>query len=175
MIAARRLRGDAGTSLLELVVAIGVFLMLLVGVLSTLDSGTKAERHSQSKQDTIQDLRLAVARMTKDVRQAVAIQPTSTRGKLVFRTIVAGDEKNITYQVTAENDLYRLVEGVPPGIPLVSDVSNGTTIFCYDPPTCAMSNPVPPFTRIRISLAGLPEVGSQVPILFATDVELRNL
>jgi type II secretory pathway pseudopilin PulG len=162
-------------SIIELLIAITLFMVLLMSVLATLDSGTRTERASQAKQDTIHDLRTAVARMAKDVRQAVAIQSTSSKGRLAFRTIVGGDEKDVIYEVDANKDLYRLVDGVPPGVPLASGVTNASTLFCYDPPTCAMASPVPPFTRVRISLTGLPEVGSQAPITFATDVELRNL
>ncbi len=170
-----RLRRDDGASIVEVILAFSMFSLLLMGVLSTLDSGTRTERASQAKQDTVHDLRTAVGRMTKDIRQAVSIQPTSNRGKLIFRTIIAGEEKNMTYEVDAAGDLHRLINNVSPGVPLATHVTNGTSVFCYDPPTCVLSAPTPPFTRVRITLTGVSEVGTKSPITFATDVELRNL
>ncbi len=168
----RRLRDDRGVGIIELVVASAIFIILLLPVLSLLDSGTKTERANQARHVALVDLRTAMTRITKDVRQALSLDPSSTRTKLDMETIVAGIEHRIVFELTA-GTLTRALDGGAPA-PLARKVSS-TQIFCYDPPDCTLTAPPEDPSAVRVDIALEPEVFSGGPITLATDVDLRNI
>lgn len=168
----RKLRDEDGVGVIELLVATVIFIILLLPVLSLLDSGTKTERANQARHDALVDLREAMTRITKDVRQALSIDPASDRTKLDMETIVAGVEHRVVYQLTG-GTVTRAVDGGG-AAPLAEKVTS-TQIFCYDPPDCLLTAPPEAPSAIRVDIALEPEVFSGGPINLATDVELRNI
>lgn len=171
----RRASRDDGLTVVEMSIALAMTMLIVFSVLSALDFGTRSERGQQARSEALTGLRTAMQRMTKDVRQAVSISPASTRDRLVLRTIIAGTETDMTYEVNGENELLRIVEGIPPGIPLATNVAP-TGLFCFDAPSCSLNSPeMSTLTRIRITLINSPSVGDGPPVTLATDVELRNI
>ncbi len=158
--------------MIELLVASVIFIILLLPVLSLLDSGTKNERANQARHEALLDLRSAMTRITKDVRQALSIDPASDRTRLDMETIVLGVEHRVVYQLTA-GTVTRAVDGGS-AAPLAEKVTS-TQIFCYDPPDCVLSGPPEDPSAVRVDIALEPEVFSGGPINLATDVELRNI
>jgi Tfp pilus assembly protein PilV len=168
----RRLRREEGVSVIELMVASVIFIILLLPILSLLDSGTRTERASQVRHDALVDLRGAMTRVTKDVRQALSIAPSSSKTMLDMNTIVGGVDRRIVYQLSA-GTLTRSVGGGTPA-PLATKVTSAE-IFCYDPPDCALATVPDDPSAVRVTIALEPVVFSGGPITLATDVELRNL
>jgi Tfp pilus assembly protein PilV len=167
-----RLKGEEGVGIIELMVASVLFIILLLPVLSLLDSGTKTERANQARHEAVLDLREAMTRITKDVRQALSIDPASDRTKLDMETIVAGVEHRVVYQLTA-GTVTRAVDGGSAAT--LAEKVTSAQIFCYDPPDCLLSAPPEDPSAVRVDIALEPEVFSGGPINLATDVELRNL
>ena len=158
--------------MIELLVATVIFIILLLPVLSLLDSGTKTERANQARHEALLDLRSVMTRITKDVRQALSIDPASARTMLDMETIVLGVEHRVVYQLTA-GSVTRAVDGG--SAILLAEKVTSAQIFCYDPPDCALTAPPEDPTAVRVDIALEPEVFSGGPINLATDVELRNI
>ena len=167
-----RLQEDEGVGIIELMVASAIFIILLLPVMSLLDSGTKTERANQVRHEALLDLREAMTRITKDVRQALSIDPASDRTRLDMRTIVAGVERRVVYRLTGAT-VTRAVDGG--GAALLAEKVTSTQIFCFDPPDCVLTAPPEDPSAVRVDIALEPEVFSRGPINLATDVELRNI
>ncbi|MEX0873746.1 MAG: prepilin-type N-terminal cleavage/methylation domain-containing protein [Actinomycetota bacterium] len=167
-----RLRREEGVTVIELMVATAIFMILLLPVLSLLDSGTRTERANQVRHDALVDLRGAMTRITKDVRQALSIDPASSKTKLDMTTIVGGVDRRVIYQLSG-GTLTRSIDGGTPG-PLAERVTS-TEVFCYDPPDCTLTAPPADPSSVRVAIALEPVVFSGGPLTLATDVELRNI
>lgn len=167
----RRLRNEEGASLVEVVVALAVFLVLLVAVLQVLDSGTRAERGQQARHDSLLELRGAMGRISKDLRQATAISSSSTTGRIEMQTLIAGVAHQVVFDVVV-GEVRRTIDGGSP-VPMADGVTTPTP-FCFDPPDCVATAPAAP-TIVRVTMEAEPEVFSSGPITLATDVKLRNL
>ena len=168
-----------------------MFFLILAAVLTSLDSGTRTERGQQARRDALVELREAMGRLTKDLRQAEWIDPdASTHEKLVMETLVSGERVAVTYRLhPLGSDIYELrrQEALTPEETIVTNMVVGTTAnpdppFCYSfdsagtPPKC-IDNGSPPaaLTAIRVTMAKDPEFNPGEPITLATDVQLRNL
>lgn len=169
-----------------MLVALAMMMLLLGAALSVLDSGTRNERGQQARDQALTELRQAMSRVTRDVRQATAVAPTSTRSRIDMQTLVGGLAKRIIYDVDG-TDFRRTdcpfaftASCTPSNWVLVAKL-NSNLVFCYDydPPNCLASGnsppPAPAFTALRVELSTEPEVFSGGPIRIATDVELRNI
>lgn len=168
-----RLRDERGTTVIEMTIVAALFFVILASVLAVLDSGTRTERATEARHQTMLEIREAMTQMTKDIRQALHVHPGSTSSHLIIDTI---DGPTIEYEVVGE-ELVRVLEGGSSQIVLADHVST-IDPFCYDfdalADTCLATTAGDDVTMIRIILAAHPEVLSGGPITLATDVQLRN-
>ena len=179
-----RLLDDRGVTVIELVIASALSLIVLLSVLAALDSGTRSERGSQARQETLVDLRGAMTRATKDIRQATSINPSSNLTNLDIQTLVLGTPKRMIFSVSGSSLRRTVCAGFAftaacggTAAPLASNVTTATA-FCYDPPDClATGPPAAPaqVSSVRITIVGTPEVRAAKEITLATDVQLRNI
>ena len=183
---------DSGLSVIELIIASTLSMVILLSALMAVDSGTRTERGQQARNEALLDARAAMTRMTKETRQALSLATSSTRTKIDMQTLVGGDAYHVVYELTAgrlvrkscaepaatpscalptsSEELATRVTAVNPGPP-----ASTTSVFCYDPPVCAMPAPLGHPRSVRISMGIEPEVLSGGPITLATDVKLRNI
>jgi Tfp pilus assembly protein PilE len=169
---------DDGLTLVELIVASFLAMVLLLAALAVLDSGTKSERISHARQDALVDLRAAMTRMTKEVRQADSVASTSTATLLDFKATIGGVQRHLVYDVIGTPPSAVLRRSEDGGTPLVlSDRVLAPQAFCYeyDQPNCVATTPTVNLSAIRISLKLSPIVFGSGSVTLATDVELRNL
>jgi hypothetical protein len=169
-------RDDRGLSLLEVAMASGLFMVLLLAALSMLDSGTRVERTQQARHDALLELRSAMTRVSTDVRQAVVVRPESTTSRLTIETLRPGDAHWTVFELSGDELVKRSCSALPctgTATPLASRVTSAP--FCYDPPSCVSTTPTGPVSTIRISLTVQPEVSSATDMTLATDVQLRNV
>lgn len=86
-------------------------LVIVVGaLLGIFESVHRNAAFVQERSETLDTMRLAVDRMTKEVRQASIVQTTSTSSRLEMSTYLLGTPATIVYQVTGEN-LTRSIDG----------------------------------------------------------------
>jgi type II secretory pathway component PulJ len=180
---------DGGTTLVELVITLGLLMMMLLAVLSLLDSGTRTERAQQARGDAITGARQTVDRVSKDVRQATAVNADSTQSSLDIQTLIAGSPTRVVYDVSGGNFRRTVCAGFAftsacdGNAAVMATRVSPPEVFCYDydPQTGCLedsglhprTSPLP--TSIRVDISVQPEVFSGGPIRLATDVELRNL
>lgn len=169
-----RLRDDDhGMTVVELSVASMLFVIVLFSVFSVLDSGTKAERGQQARHDSLLQARAAMTRMTRDVRQALSLSPSSTRTRLQIETYINGAAQQVVYELNASDQIVRTV-GTAAGTTLVERVTTDAP-FCYDPDSsCTAPAPAVTLSKVRINLSVQPDVANAREITLATDIELRN-
>jgi len=174
---------DRGVTVLELTIASALTMLILLAVLSSLDSGTRSERISQARQEAEVTMRSAMSQVTRDLRQAVSIASGSTATLLDMQTLIDGVQHHVVYQVVGTSPNATLQRTV--------DSSAATTLaknivapqaFCYQyiDPSCvassisALSSPND-LSSVRISIQLTPIVFQSGSITLATDVQLRNI
>jgi Tfp pilus assembly protein PilW len=186
-----RQSAEAGTSLVEVVIVAAVSLVILGGVLSMLESGTKAERATQARHSALLDLRAALVRIDKEVRQATSVASadsgdgTGRYPSLNMCTYIGGSPIRVSYSVTNGN-LTRAIASTPgatcsltdtlgTAVTMASRVTS-TAPFCYiSDPTVGTCMPPGSATKVvQLSIAGSPDVSSAGAITLATSIELRN-
>jgi Tfp pilus assembly protein PilE len=178
----RRLTDERGVTLIELMIASGLFMLLTGAVLAALDSGVRTERISQARQEALADMRNAMTRMTKELRQAVSVNPASTATALDMQTLIGGDQHRVIYEVAGASPHAVLQRSVDSAAPIVLATRIvAPTAFCYQyddtaTPPCLRSTPDPAtLSSVRISLTLDPVIFSAGSVTLATDIELRNL
>lgn len=184
-----------GFTIVELMVASFMASIVLFAALSVLENVTKNERGQTVRHTAMLEIRQAMTRITKDIRQATWVDPLSDHDTLTIQTIISGSTASVTYQlVSTGTDIYELrrtVDGNTQAI--ITNMVLGTTpLGTPDPPICysyysagmpsECLDPAPPddhppeeLTAIRITLAKDPEHNPGTPITLATDVQLRNI
>jgi len=73
-----RREDQRGFTLVELSVAMTIMLLVAGALLAALESGTRAERRASTRIDDEQSVRVALAELTHDVRNATALLPDAT-------------------------------------------------------------------------------------------------
>lgn len=169
----RIVRDEGGFSLIELTIAAALLVLIVAASLTVLESGAQTERGQRVRAETLEDQRIGMERMTKEIRQALSIETASTRSALHMETLVGGVEHDVTYEVTG-GVLRRTLDGGT-AVPLVSGVVSDE-VFCYDPPDCLLSSPDSSSPKlIEVALEVEPDSSGAPSVLLKTDVHLRNV
>lgn len=172
MTALSRLRDERGQSLIEILVVLGLLLLVAASALVILENVFQTERGQGARREVIEDQRFAMDRMTKDIRQALSVDTTSTTSRLEIRTLVQGAETDVVFDVVSGE--LRRAEGTGNPVPLISGLTS-SDVFCYDPPDCVLANPdTASPALIRVSLEVKPDTRGAQTVAVATDVHLRN-
>jgi prepilin-type N-terminal cleavage/methylation domain-containing protein len=74
----RQRRGEAGFTLVELMVTSAILLLIVTATMSVLVAGQRVTSFSTRRGQTLDDVRLAMDRLTKDLRQATRFNTTFT-------------------------------------------------------------------------------------------------
>lgn len=168
----RLVRDERGFSLVEITIAAALLALIGAASLTVLESGASTERGQRARAESIEDQRIGVERMTKEIRQALSVDTGSTRSTLHMETLVGGVEHDVTYDVV-DGALHRTLDGGA-AVPLVSGVVSDE-VFCYDPPDCLLSSPDSTSPQlVQVSLEVQPDTQGAPAIVLETDVHLRN-
>lgn len=177
-------RGDAGVTLVEISIGMAIFSVIFAAVLATLDSTTKNQAGTQAKAEKLDELRGAVDRIGKEARQALTIDPASTRSRLSMRTLINSDEWDVVYEI-ADGTLTRKSKPVadPPvefGQPtlLADSITNGSSVFCYEQltgSTCPAAVPGSAPETITIQLVAHPRAPAAGELTLKVEIRRRNL
>lgn len=172
------MRAESGISVIELSIASMITLILVAAVLSMLDSGTRHERVGQARYEAQLTLRTSMNQISRELRQALSVDPSSNQTRLDMQTLISGTQRRVVYEVvgTAPNAvLQRSLDGGAPA--LLAERIVAPQAFCYhfSEPTCMATSPTADLSSVRISLQIAPVVFSQGTVTLATDVQLRNV
>jgi len=159
--------------------------IIIFSALSLLDNTTKAERGAQARYDVAISLRQSIMQTTKLVRQATAVNTTSTQTLLDIQTFVAGSPARVVYDVSGTDFRWTLCPSAnfaftqPCGgtASVIATRVSPPQVFCYinavggcdsSPPTASKS--------VRVTLSATPDVqAGSGSITLSSDVELRNV
>jgi hypothetical protein len=138
----KRLAGERGTTLVELLIACVAGLIVFAAVLAMLESSQQVEARDTEWALSMQEGRAGLARMARETRQASKIE-NAEPGSMEFLATIEGKEWKIKYEcgVTQPGTTYhecvrKAVEGksgtLPSsGSPVVRNVLNPSEVFEY--------------------------------------------
>jgi prepilin-type N-terminal cleavage/methylation domain-containing protein len=108
----RHVRGEAGFTLVELLVTIVILGIITSGITSVVISSLRVEHFQQQLQDVVDDGRTSMARIRKELRGARRVHEGSAPDRLHFWV----DQNQNALMEPAEQICY-VVEEVVPGVP----------------------------------------------------------
>jgi hypothetical protein len=148
-----------------LVVTVSLLGIVSVVLFSSFLSVQKSEAYVQGRATSLDEMRVTMSRMTRELRQGSAFETTPSESDLEIRTYVNGVVRDVRY-TAAGSTLTRTVDGgagVVVGRGLVS-----TAIFQYAPDT---TNP----QLVTITLQVEPTNAPDTTVTLDSEVRLRNL
>jgi Tfp pilus assembly protein PilW len=139
----RQCRSEEGLTLIEVLIAALLSLVLFGAILGTLESGQQVEARDTEWALTLQEGRIGLARMAREIRQASKVEKAEG-GTIEFLATIASKVWKIRYECGVEQPnttnyhecVRKAVEGssgtLPStGTPVVRDVLNPTGVFAY--------------------------------------------
>ena len=105
MIDAARGRGEAGVTLVELLVSVTVMTVLMGIVGPMLISAMTATNRLEDTSSAVDDARLVAAQLDRELRSAQCISTPAENAEgnvLTFRTLADGAQSTLTYRVSGE-------------------------------------------------------------------------
>lgn len=163
---------ESGTTLIEMAVVLGILLSVVGATFGVLDRSVTTQQAQASRGEALDAAREAMARTSKDVRQAMSVSMTSTPSRLEMVTLVNGVTRSVVYSV-ASTRLQRQVDGGG-WVDVARDLTS-SAVFCYDPPACTAAGPTSTTTSIvRVALNVKPRWSTAPTITLATDIQIRN-
>jgi Tfp pilus assembly protein PilW len=158
-------RGEAGSTLVEVVFASALLLVVVGAFLAAFVSVQKSEAYVSGRSEALDDMRLTMARMTRDLRQGTVVAPTSTASHLVVTTYVRGMQQQVTYDANGSS----LTRQVASAAAVEVQGGLGTTeIFAYAPSAEAAE-------VVTITLTVVPPSAPDTTVTIDSEVRLRNL
>ena len=157
---------ESGFTLLELVSTTALLGLVVASMLGLFAGLQRTAARETSRSQTTDLVRVAIDRMTKDIRQATAIDPSSSASVLDMQTFVAGVERNVVYDASGADLLTRTTDGTT--VTLLERMTL-TAVFAYSPDVTDPS-------VITISVIAKPEKFSKdvAEISLSSEVKLRN-
>jgi hypothetical protein len=150
---------------MELTIVIAILLVVIVSILMQLTSAQRSEVFAADRGAAIDETRVSMARMTKDLRQASSVDPSSSATFMSMTTYVEGSQTTVTYTISGTN-LLRTV-GTKPAEILQKDLAS-SSIFTYEP-----SNTDAQVVSILLEIQ--PEHSPETTVQMTSEVRLRNL
>jgi type II secretory pathway pseudopilin PulG len=153
-----------GTTLIELTVVMGILLLVVGVMLDALGGAQRSERYAADRTEALDNMRSAIARFTKDVRQADGVDEGATASTFSMDTYVGGVYSHVLYTATGDR-LTRSIDGGPAEV-LIEQLFT-TTVFEFEP--SAESAEV-----VTITLVVEPETSPDTTIELTSEVRMRN-
>ena len=156
---------DAGHTLIEVVLASALLLLVVAAFLGAFHSVEKSEAYVGGRSQSLDDMRVTMARLTRDLRQGSGVVGTPTASHLVLSTYVGGVSKQVTYDATGTT-LTRQVAGAS-AVVLQRGLAT-TSVFSYSP---AADSP----QVVTVTLTVVPPSAPDTTVTIDSEVRLRNL
>ena len=148
-----------------MVISVTILLVVLASLLGVFQVVQRQTAFVENRSETLDTMRIAVDRMTKEIRQAKIIVPTSTATYLEMTTYVLGVEQHIVYSVVGES-LSRSVGGGTRKV-LQDDLSD-THIFSYTSDAGGV------IQVVALTLSVHPPRRPETTLVLTSEVRLRN-
>ena len=160
-------REDGGFTLLELVFSVSILLVVLASILGIFQVVQRQSAYVKDRSETLDSMRIAVDRMTKEIRQARVVTPDGTAPATRFEmtTFLVGTEAEIEYAVVGDT-LTRSVNGGTADV--IQDDLASTNLFTYTSDTAGVVQVV------SFTLEVHPPRNPDTTLVLTSEVRLRN-
>jgi len=158
---------EEGFTLLELVFSVSILLVVLGSILGVFQVVQRQSAFVKDRSETLDTMRIAVDRMTKEIRQARVVEPDGTAPATRFEmtTFLLGVEADIVYAVVGDT-LTRSVNGGTADV--LQDDLAVTDMFTYTADTSGVVQVV------SFSLQVHPPRSPDTTLVLTSEVRLRN-
>jgi type II secretory pathway pseudopilin PulG len=156
---------EEGFTLIELGIVTGLLMIVLVSILSVFSVVERASVRESARSQESDQVRLAMERLSKEIRQADDVRAGSGATFLDIDSYVNGTATHIVYN-TAGNTLTRTANGST--TKLLERLSS-TSIFSYDPD---VTNP----SVVTVTLGAKPEFYNTdaTVVTLTSEIQIRN-
>jgi type II secretory pathway pseudopilin PulG len=158
------LRDQRGITIVEVVITTALLSLVMAVLWSTLWQAQRTESYTRGRTEALDDMRLALNRMSKDLRQATDIVGTPTPSRIEVTTYVDETLEDVVYEVTGSR-LTRTVAGGAKEIVRSDLVSSA--VFEYEPDADTA-------TIVKIELVVKPNNLPDTTLTLDSEVDLRN-
>jgi prepilin-type N-terminal cleavage/methylation domain-containing protein len=181
------LRGtdERGFTLVETLVAMVAALLVLGATVTLLSSSQRIQTRDAEWALTMQQDRVGLARMVRDIRQATKVKAANA-GSIFFLATIGGKEYEVKYecetvQSTEFRECVRLAaekgKTLPTsGLVVATDLLNGTSVFTYSP---SSASPRAAIVKLELPAKGtlkqVSSTGFQHKIVLEDAAFMRNL
>jgi Tfp pilus assembly protein PilW len=151
----------------ELVTTMGLLLVVLASILRVFESVNRSAALVRERSETLDSMRLALDRMTKEIRQARLVTPDAAAPAtaLTMQTYVLGQLRTIRYAASGQR-LTRSVDGGA-AVPIQDNLSS-TSLFAYT------TDAVGVVQVVTITLRVHPARRPDTTLVLTSEVRLRN-
>lgn len=153
-----------GFTAVELVTATALLLLIVAATLSVFLGVQRSENFVSDRAKALDDLRLTMGRISKDVRQAESVAATSTASRLDVVTFVSGNRSTVVYEASG-TELTKTVDGGAPVVILENLAS--TSLFLYTPS-------VDDAKVVTVTLQVEPPARPETIVQLSSEIRLRN-
>lgn len=160
-----RERGERGVTLIEMVFTVGLLGIVTVVIFSALTEVQKSETFVRGRAEALDEMRITMNRMTRDLRQAGAVTGTPTTSHIEVDSYVDGVSAHVVYDATS-GTLTRQVD-LDPATTLQEGLTSDS-IFTYEPSSDDVE-------LVQILLAVRPSNLPDTTVTIDSEVRLRNL
>jgi len=154
---------DDGFTIVELTVTVSIFAIVIAALLGIFISVQRSQAYVTDRSESMDGLRIAMDRVSKEVRQATAVTSQSTTA-ISMTTFVGGSAEALTWSVSG-GELRRTDEWGLTQI-VLRDVTN-TDVFTYTPATG------PPLV-VAVRLEMRPAQSPNILLELTSEIRLRN-
>lgn len=160
-------RDEGGFTLLELVFSVSILLVVMGSILGVFQVVQRQSAYVKDRSETLDSMRIAVDRMTKEIRQARVVEPdgTSPASRFEMTTFLLGVEADIVYAVAGDS-LTRSVNGGTADV-LQKNLAS-TSLFTYTSDTSGVVQVV------SFSLTVHPPRRPDTTLVLNSEIRLRN-
>jgi type II secretory pathway component PulJ len=145
-------------------ITITLLAIVLTALLTVFESVQRSAAFVQNRTETLDSMRLVIDGLTKEIRQATSVSPSSTSSYLDMTTYVVGVSRHVVYQATGTT-LTRSVDGG--GAVAVQQRLTSTSIFTY---TDSVNN----VELVALSLSVNPINRPNTTLVLTSEARLRN-
>jgi type II secretory pathway component PulJ len=160
----QRRTDESGFTILELVIATALLMLVFVVMFNTLWSVQRSEAFTRGRTAAMDNMRVSLNRITKDLRQANDINGTPTPSHLDVDTYINGAPAHVVYDVTGGTITRKVNSGA--AVAMHKELTSNA-IFTYDP---SPDSPDTVTIEVVVKRSNLPDT----TLTLSSEIELRN-